>query len=63
MTTLIKCQPQHLQCGDTLVVRKQPYTVITIDGPDRIGTFDIGLIDKLGNKYTEIVIDTVTIEV
>ena len=63
MTTLVKCQPQHLQCGDTLVVCKQPYTVITIDGPDRIGTYDVGVIDKSGNKHTEIVIDMVTIEV
>ena len=63
MTTLVKCQPEHLQYGDVLVVRKQPYTVITIDGPDRIGTYDIGVIDKAGNKHTEIVIDTVTIEV
>jgi hypothetical protein len=32
-----------------------------IDGPDRIGTYEFGVIDKSGNTHIEIVTEPVTL--
>lgn len=61
MATLVKTYASHLQPGDALVVNNEPLTIKYIDGPDRIGTYDISVIDSLGNSHIEIVTGLVTI--
>lgn len=61
MSKEVPVQAKHLQVGDTLVTRHQPGTVVAIDGPDHIGTYDVFVQDNLGNRHMEIVTDVVTI--
>jgi hypothetical protein len=61
MSREVPVQAKHLQVGDTLVTRHQPATVVAIDGPDRIGTYDVFVQDNAGNRHMEIVTDVVTI--
>lgn len=61
MATLVKVQPMHLNCGDQIVVHNNVHTVKYIDGPDRIGTYDVSVIDERGNSHIELVTDMVTI--
>jgi hypothetical protein len=62
MATLVKVQPQNLNCGDQIVLHNNVVrTVKYIDGPDRIGTYDVNVIDQTGNSHIELVTDLVTI--
>lgn len=61
MATLVKVQPMHLNCGDQIVLHNNVHTVKYIDGPDRIGTYDVNVIDVNGNSHIELVTDLVTI--
>jgi hypothetical protein len=61
MATMVKVQPMHLNCGDLIVVHNNVHTVKYIDGPDRIGTYDVNVIDEHGNSHIELVTDMVTI--
>jgi hypothetical protein len=61
MATLAKTNVSHLQPGDLLVINNEPMTVKYIDGPDKIGTYDINVIDQYGNSHIEIVTGLVTI--
>jgi hypothetical protein len=61
MATLVKVQPIHLNCGDRIVLHNNVHTVKYIDGPDRIGTYDVNVIDEVGNSHIELVTDLVTI--
>ena len=62
MATLVKVQPMHLNCGDQIVLDNNVVrTVKYIDGPDRIGTYDLNVIDENGNCHIELVTDLVTI--
>lgn len=62
MATLVKVQPMHLNCGDQIVFNNNVvHTVKYIDGPDRIGTYDVSVIDENGNSHIELVTDLVTI--
>jgi hypothetical protein len=61
VATIVKVQPMHLNCGDSIVVQNNVYTVKYIDGPDRIGTYDVSVIDEYGNSHIELVTDLVTI--
>jgi hypothetical protein len=62
MATLVKVQPMHLNCGDQIVLDNNVVrTVKYIDGPDRIGTYDVNVIDEVGNSHIELVTDLVTI--
>jgi hypothetical protein len=61
MATLVKVQPMHLNCGDQIVLHNNVHTVKYIDGPDRIGTYDVNVIDQTGNSHIELVTDLVTI--
>ena len=54
--------PQALQPGDQLVTPdNHVWNVKFVDGPDRIGTFDVGLIDDQGNSKFEFVNNPVRI--
>ena len=61
MATMVKVQPMHLNCGDQIVIQNNVHTVKYIDGPDRIGTYDVNVIDENGNSHIELVTDLVTI--
>ena len=54
--------PEALQPGDQLVTPdNHVWNVKFVDGPDRIGTFDVALIDEQGNSKFEIVNNPVRI--
>jgi hypothetical protein len=54
--------PEALQPGDQLVTPdNHVWNVKFVDGPDRIGTFDVSLIDDQGNSKFEIVNNPVRI--
>jgi hypothetical protein len=61
MATMVKVQPMHLNCGDKIVIQNNVHTVKYIDGPDRIGTYDVSVLDENGNSHIELVTDMVTI--
>jgi hypothetical protein len=61
MATMIKVQPMHLNCGDQIVIQNNVHTVKYIDGPDRIGTYDVSVLDENGNSHIELVTEMVTI--
>jgi hypothetical protein len=61
MATMVKVQPMHLNCGDQIVLQNNVHTVKYIDGPDRIGTYDVNVIDEQGNSHIELVTEMVTI--
>ena len=61
MATMIKVQPMHLNCGDQIVIQNNVHTVKYIDGPDRIGTYDVSVLDGNGNSHIELVTEMVTI--
>jgi len=56
-----KVEPKSIMAGDTIVVTNEAVTVKYIDGPDRIGTYEFGVIDKSGNSHIEIVTEPVTL--
>ena len=54
--------PEALQPGDQMITPDNHVcSVKFVDGPDRIGTFDVGLIDNQGNSKFEIVNNPVRI--
>lgn len=59
--TLCKCKASQVQCGDQIIIRGEVKTVIAIEGPDRIGTYDVSLQDQHGNKSQEIISETITL--
>jgi hypothetical protein len=59
--TTTKCAVSQLQCGDQISLQGHVKTVIAIEGPDRIGTYDIYVQDEHGNKSQEILNGTVTL--
>ena len=61
MATMVKVQPMHLNCGDQIVLQNNVHTVKYIDGPDRIGTYDVNVIDEQGKSHIELVTEMVTI--
>lgn len=59
--TTIKCPVSQIQCGDQILVSGTVKTVVGIEGPDRIGTYDVFVQDNHGNKSREILTETVTL--
>lgn len=59
--TTTKCPVEQLQCGDQILVAGQVKTVVGIEGPDRIGTYDVFVQDNHGYKTQEILNGTVTL--
>lgn len=53
--------PHMLTFGDQVVIRQTEYMVKGIDGPDRIGTYDLYLVDRDGRDHMEIVSEAVTL--
>ena len=61
MSKVVMLSPDQLQCGDQLVLRNHLWQVQCISGPDRIGTYDVSLVDNYGNKTQEIILEPVTL--
>jgi len=59
--TIVKMPVASLQCGDQIIVCGELKTVICMEGPDSIGTYDVTLQDKVGHKTQDILCDTVTL--
>lgn len=59
--TAHKCSASQLQCGDQIISAGHIKTIVAIEGPDRIGTYDVYVQDEHGNKSQEIVNGTVTL--
>ena len=60
---LRKVAPDHVMCGDDVIINAHSGKVKYIDGPDHRGTYDIHLVDKNGQVHIEIVNGTVTLSV
>lgn len=56
-----KMPPGKLQMGDTIVVHQQPCQVKYVDGPDRLGAYDVYVTDPSGQPHQEIITEPITI--
>lgn len=56
-----KVSPDKLQMGDTIVVHQQPCQVKYVDGPDRLGAYDVYVTDPSGQPHQEIITEPITI--
>ena len=56
-----KVSPDKLQMGDTIVVHQQPCQVKYVDGPDRLGAYDVYVTDPTGQPHQEIITEPITI--
>jgi hypothetical protein len=63
MSVLAIVPPADLQCGDSIVMNHEVWTLIVKDGPDRIGTYDLLVKNKDGIHKAVIVTEPVTIMV
>jgi hypothetical protein len=61
MATVTSIPASNVICGDNVVINNNTYIVKYIDGPDKIGTYDLNVIDQFGNSHIEIVTGLVTI--
>lgn len=61
MMTTVKCPASQLQCGDQILLLGEVKTVVAIEGPDRIGTYDVFVQDNHGQKFQEVINGTVTL--
>ena len=61
MNTAVKCQPKNLMLGDVMLIGQHTWTIIDIEGPDKIGTYDLRLHDSFDNYRYEFVTEPVTI--
>ena len=61
MATVTSIPASNVICGDNVVINNNTYIVKYIDGPDKIGTYDLNVIDQFGNPHIEIVTGLVTI--
>lgn len=59
--TLTLCDVSQIQCGDQVRIRGEIKTVVAIEGPDRIGTYEVYVQDQHGDKTQEIITGTVTL--
>jgi hypothetical protein len=48
-TQLIPTAVNNVQAGDQIVVGSEVWTIKGLDGPDRIGTYDLFLTDNQGH--------------
>jgi hypothetical protein len=62
-THLIPTAVVNVQAGDQIVVGSEIWTVKSLDGPDRIGTYDLFLTDNQGHSKLTIANGTVTLVV
>lgn len=61
MATVTSIPASNVICGDNVVINNNTYIVKYIDGPDKIGTYDLNVIDQFGIPHIEIVTGLVTI--
>lgn len=47
--TLVSTEISHVQAGDQILVKAKVWTVKSLEGPDRIGTYDLYLQDEQGS--------------
>jgi len=59
--TTVSYPASRIQCGDQIVVSGSVKTVVAIEGPDSIGTYDVFCQDDHGHKTQEIINGTVTL--
>ena len=58
--TLVPTAVAQIQAGDQIVVEAKVWTVKSLEGPDRIGTYDLFLQDEQGAPRLEIANGSVT---
>jgi hypothetical protein len=61
MSKAVKIDPSLLQMGDQVVVANKTWTLQSVLGPDRIGTYDLFLSDNEGHHTATITTEPVTI--
>ena len=57
----VKIEPGLLQMGDQVVIANKTWTLSSVSGPDRLGTYDLYLHDNNGNPTATIAYEPVTI--
>lgn len=53
--------PNQITYGDTVIINREPMMVKAVEGPDRIGTYELYLIDRAGRDRVEIVAEPITL--
>ena len=61
MSKAVKIDPSLLQMGDQVIVANKTWTLQSVLGPDRIGTYDLFLADNEGHHTTTITTEPVII--
>jgi hypothetical protein len=61
MSKVVKCDPSQLQMGDQVIVANKTWTLQSLNGPDRIGTYDLYLSDNEGHTTATFTTEPVTI--
>lgn len=61
MATVVQTKASNMQCGDVIVQENHHYQVLSIDGPDHTGTYDVHVKDEQGKDKFVIVQNIVTI--
>jgi hypothetical protein len=59
--TFIPTEISHVQAGDQILVQSKVWTIKCLEGPDRIGTYDLYLQDERGSGGFAIANEFVTI--
>ena len=63
MSKAVYTQPERLQMGDRVLIRDQECVLKYVDTPDKLGTYDIYVVDQSGNQQHEVVTGLVRIVV
>jgi len=61
MATLVVTKASNMQCGDKIIQNNKVLEVLSIDGPDHTGVYDVHAKDEQGKDKFVIVQNLVTI--
>lgn len=56
-----KVTPDRINFGDQVRINQHEYIVKAVNGPDRIGTYELYVIDQQGQPHLEIVSEAITL--
>ena len=61
--SLALVKPAFIGYGDVVRLEGYEYLVSSIDGPDQNGTYDLYLVDRVGNPHHRIITEPIEVEV
>jgi len=56
-----KVNPSQITFGDTVIINHEPMMVKAVEGPDRIGTYELYVVDRTGRDRVEIIAEPITL--